>query len=149
MLIYSAAPSASNAARSKALCAGDPATDLSAAWLLLPDGAAEPFREAYGREDQAAISRARGWTLERVSLAGAVTDGLAGVVDAGRVRWPATMVSVVRIAAWRVALSIEHLMWPFGVRLFWVGAASSGRRGWEVWPLNCAAMESIWARPTR
>jgi aminoglycoside phosphotransferase (APT) family kinase protein len=31
------------------LCAGDPATDLSAAWILLPAGAADRFFNAYGR----------------------------------------------------------------------------------------------------
>ncbi|MFX0576812.1 phosphotransferase [Nocardia nepalensis] len=47
------------------LCAGDPATDLAAAWLLLPDGAAEPFFDAYSTADRATIRRARGWALLR------------------------------------------------------------------------------------
>ncbi|WP_326567423.1 phosphotransferase [Amycolatopsis rhabdoformis] len=42
------------------LCAGDPATDLAAAWLLLP--AAAPFFAAYST-DAATIRRARGWAL--------------------------------------------------------------------------------------
>jgi aminoglycoside phosphotransferase (APT) family kinase protein len=29
------------------LCAGDPAYDLAAAWILLPDGAADLFHESY------------------------------------------------------------------------------------------------------
>jgi aminoglycoside phosphotransferase (APT) family kinase protein len=47
------------------LCAGDPATDLSAAWVLLPAGAADRFFAAYGQADDATISRARGWAVMR------------------------------------------------------------------------------------
>ncbi|MFE7892794.1 aminoglycoside phosphotransferase family protein [Streptomyces sp. NPDC057412] len=43
-----------------ALCAGDPAWDLAAAWVLLPAGAASRFFDTYARADQAAIRRARG-----------------------------------------------------------------------------------------
>ncbi|MER7622151.1 aminoglycoside phosphotransferase family protein [Streptomyces sp. NPDC126503] len=42
------------------LFAGDPAWDLAAAWVLLPEGAASRFFEAYGRADEATIRRARG-----------------------------------------------------------------------------------------
>lgn len=42
------------------LGAGDPATDLSAAWTLLPDGAADRFFRTYGNADEATIARARG-----------------------------------------------------------------------------------------
>jgi aminoglycoside phosphotransferase (APT) family kinase protein len=45
------------------LCAGDPATDLAAAWLLLPGGGVPRFLEAYARADEATVRRARGWTL--------------------------------------------------------------------------------------
>lgn len=47
------------------LCAGDPAWDLSAAWLLLPTGAAGPFFAAYPAVDEATITRARGWAILR------------------------------------------------------------------------------------
>lgn len=47
------------------LCAGDPATDLSAAWLLLPAGGAARFFGAYARADEATIRRARGWAVLR------------------------------------------------------------------------------------
>ncbi|MFJ9627341.1 aminoglycoside phosphotransferase family protein [Streptomyces sp. NPDC101175] len=43
-----------------ALCAGDPAWDLAAAWVLLPEGTAARFFEAYGRADEATVRRARG-----------------------------------------------------------------------------------------
>ncbi|MFI5770439.1 phosphotransferase [Streptomyces sp. NPDC051658] len=53
------------------LCVGDPATDLAAAWLLLPAGAASRFFGAYARADEAMIRRARGWAVLRgVSLIG-------------------------------------------------------------------------------
>ncbi|MBM9506419.1 aminoglycoside phosphotransferase family protein [Actinacidiphila acididurans] len=47
------------------MCAGDPATDLSAAWILLPTGAATPFFDAYGHADEATLARARGWAVLR------------------------------------------------------------------------------------
>ncbi|MFF1695761.1 aminoglycoside phosphotransferase family protein [Streptomyces sp. NPDC058257] len=58
------------------LCAGDPATDLSAAWLLLPAGAAARFFDTYARADEATIRRARGWALYRA--VGLVHIGQAG-----------------------------------------------------------------------
>ncbi|QKW07320.1 aminoglycoside phosphotransferase family protein [Streptomyces sp. NA04227] len=43
------------------LCAGDPAWDLAAAWLLLPDGAVNRFHAAYEpAPDAATLRRARG-----------------------------------------------------------------------------------------
>ncbi|GAA1529774.1 aminoglycoside phosphotransferase family protein [Dactylosporangium maewongense] len=47
------------------LCAGDPAYDLAAAWLLLPDGAADRCLDAY-RPDAATLRRARGCAVLRV-----------------------------------------------------------------------------------
>lgn len=58
------------------LCAGDPATDLSAAWLLLPDGAADRFFAAYADADDATVRRARGWALLRAL-------GLVGIGQRG------------------------------------------------------------------
>jgi aminoglycoside phosphotransferase (APT) family kinase protein len=46
------------------LCAGDPATDLSAAWILLPAGSVSWFFGAYADAD-ATIARARGWAVLR------------------------------------------------------------------------------------
>ncbi|MFB6979017.1 aminoglycoside phosphotransferase family protein [Streptomyces scopuliridis] len=48
------------------LFAGDPAFDLAAAWILLPDGAAARFHDAYGPSpDAATLRRARGWAVLR------------------------------------------------------------------------------------
>ncbi|NUP51860.1 MAG: phosphotransferase [Catenulispora sp.] len=44
----------------EAVCAGDPAWDLAAAWVLLPSGAASRFFDGYGRVDEATFTRARG-----------------------------------------------------------------------------------------
>ena len=43
-----------------ALFAGDPAWDLGAAWLLLPDGCAARFFDRYAPVDEATVRRARG-----------------------------------------------------------------------------------------
>ncbi|MFF5531835.1 aminoglycoside phosphotransferase family protein [Streptomyces cinerochromogenes] len=46
------------------LFAGDPACDLAAAWLLLPDGAVDRFHGAYQpAPDPATLRRARGWAV--------------------------------------------------------------------------------------
>lgn len=60
------------------LCVGDPACDLSAAWLLLPDGGVDAFHDAYEREvDDAMLRRARGWAMAK-ALVGMLV-GEAGV----------------------------------------------------------------------
>jgi aminoglycoside phosphotransferase (APT) family kinase protein len=43
-----------------ALFAGDPAWDLGAAWLLLPEGGASRFFDRYAQADEATVRRARG-----------------------------------------------------------------------------------------
>ncbi len=45
------------------LTSGDPATDLSVAWMLLPAAEREIFRQAYGKADDHTWARARGWAL--------------------------------------------------------------------------------------
>jgi aminoglycoside phosphotransferase (APT) family kinase protein len=58
------------------LCAGDPATDLASAWMLLPAGEVERCLSAYGPVDEAMIHRARGWALLRGL--GLIEAGIAG-----------------------------------------------------------------------
>jgi aminoglycoside phosphotransferase (APT) family kinase protein len=82
------------------LCAGDPATDLSAAWLLLPDGAAEPFLDAYGGVDDATTARARGWAVLRA--VGLLQIGRAGRLGrpGGKPTWePAGRAALRRVLA--------------------------------------------------
>ncbi len=45
------------------LTAGDPATDLAVAWMLLPVEHHDTMRRAYGGADDATWVRARGWAL--------------------------------------------------------------------------------------
>ncbi|MFJ9552544.1 aminoglycoside phosphotransferase family protein [Nocardiopsis sp. NPDC101807] len=60
------------------LCAGDPACDLAAAWILLPDGGLERFLRAYRpAPDPATLRRARGWAV--LCALGGVLVGEAGV----------------------------------------------------------------------
>ncbi|MFD9479572.1 MULTISPECIES: aminoglycoside phosphotransferase family protein [Streptomyces] len=60
------------------LCAGDPACDLAAPWILLPDGAVDRFHAAYRpAADEATLRRARGWAVQRAL--GGILIGEAGV----------------------------------------------------------------------
>jgi aminoglycoside phosphotransferase (APT) family kinase protein len=45
------------------ICAGDPATDLAAAWMLLPTPSLAVFLHTYGPVDDALVARARGWAV--------------------------------------------------------------------------------------
>nr|WP_257019691.1 aminoglycoside phosphotransferase family protein [Streptomyces sp. TLI_235] len=45
------------------ITSGDPATDLSVAWMLFTADQRAAFRRAYGRADDATWERARGWAL--------------------------------------------------------------------------------------
>ncbi|MFK4067646.1 phosphotransferase [Streptomyces sp. NPDC029674] len=69
------------------LCAGDPALDLAAAWLLLPAGAAPRFFASYARADEATVRRARGRAVLQafalISVGRAGERGLPG----GKVTW--------------------------------------------------------------
>ncbi|MDT0378653.1 aminoglycoside phosphotransferase family protein [Streptomyces sp. DSM 42041] len=60
------------------LCAGDPACDLAAPWVLLPDGAVDRFYGAYRpTPDAATLRRARGWAVLRALVC--ILIGDAGV----------------------------------------------------------------------
>lgn len=70
------------------LCAGDPACDLAASWVLLPDGAADRFHCAYQpAADAATLRRARGWAV--LKALGGIHIGEAGVRGrpGGRPSW--------------------------------------------------------------
>ncbi|MDN3353964.1 aminoglycoside phosphotransferase family protein [Actinomadura sp. DC4] len=82
------------------MCAGDPATDLSAAWVLLPEGAAGRFLTAYGDVDEATIRRAKGWAVLRGM--GLIDIGRAGELGqpGGKVTWgPAGRAAIDRVLA--------------------------------------------------
>ncbi|WP_030546772.1 aminoglycoside phosphotransferase family protein [Streptomyces albus] len=60
------------------LCAGDPACDLAAPWLLLPDGATDRFHAAYQpAADAATLRRARGWAVLQALMG--ILVGQAGI----------------------------------------------------------------------
>ncbi|RSN37407.1 aminoglycoside phosphotransferase [Amycolatopsis sp. WAC 04169] len=82
------------------LCAGDPATDLSAAWLLLPEGTASRFFDAYAVADEATIARARGWAVLRaLHLIGIGRNGRLGR-PGGKPTWePAARAALERASA--------------------------------------------------
>ncbi|CAL9352561.1 phosphotransferase [Nocardiopsis dassonvillei] len=83
------------------LFAGDPACDLAAAWILLPDGAADLFHTAYRPgPDAATLRRARGWAVLR-ALSG-IHIGDAGVHGrpGGKATWgPPAHASLRRLTA--------------------------------------------------
>jgi aminoglycoside phosphotransferase (APT) family kinase protein len=70
------------------LCAGDPACDLAAAWILLPDDSRTRFHAAYRpAPDAATLRRARGWAALK-ALAG-ILIGQAGLrgLPGGKASW--------------------------------------------------------------
>jgi aminoglycoside phosphotransferase (APT) family kinase protein len=82
------------------MCAGDPATDLSAAWILLPAGTASRFFGSYGHADGATIARARGWAVVRaLHLIGIGRNGRLGL-PGGKPMWePAGRAALERAVA--------------------------------------------------
>ncbi|MBK1787441.1 aminoglycoside phosphotransferase family protein [Prauserella cavernicola] len=82
------------------MCAGDPATDLSAAWILLPAGAADRFFDAYAHADPAALARARGWAVLRaLNLISIGRNGRLGL-PGGKPTWePAGRAALDRAVA--------------------------------------------------
>lgn len=82
------------------MCSGDPATDLSAAWILLPAGAASRFFDAYEQADEPTITRARGWAVLRaLNLIGIGANGRLGL-PGGKPTWePAGYATLERVLA--------------------------------------------------
>ena len=76
---------------------GDPATDLSAAWLLLPDGTVDRFFESYP-VDEATHRRSRAWAAARaLSLIAIGTAGVKGL-PGGKPTWlPAGHAAIKRL----------------------------------------------------
>ena len=82
------------------MCSGDPATDLSAAWILLPADAASRFFDAYARADEATITRSRGWAVLRaLNLIGIGQNARLGL-PGGNPTWePAGYATLDRVLA--------------------------------------------------
>ncbi|OLF10070.1 aminoglycoside phosphotransferase [Actinophytocola xinjiangensis] len=67
------------------LSVGDPATDLAAAWVLLPE--AGPFLDRYTFADDATVARSRGWAVLRALILIAIgRDGRLGL-PGGKPTW--------------------------------------------------------------
>jgi len=83
------------------LCAGDPACDLAASWILLPDDAAERFHDTYRPPlNDATLRRARGWAVWRAL--GGILIGAAGRRGrrGGKASWgPPAQVALQRLTA--------------------------------------------------
>lgn len=70
------------------LFAGDPACDLAAAWVLLPDGAADHFHQAYRpHPDAATLRHARGWAVLRALSAHHIADAGVHGRPGGKPTW--------------------------------------------------------------
>lgn len=81
------------------LCAGDPAYDLAAAWLLLPDGAADAFHAAY-RPDPATLRRARGCAMARALSGILIGDAGERGLPGGKPSWaPPARAALRRLVA--------------------------------------------------
>ena len=83
------------------LCAGDPACDLGAAWLLLPDGGAiHRFYEHYvPGADEATMQRARGWALGKALVCLVIGDDGAHGRPGGKSTWaPPALAAIQRLA---------------------------------------------------
>ncbi|MEU3459174.1 phosphotransferase [Streptomyces sp. NPDC006733] len=83
------------------LCAGDPACDLAAAWVLLPDGAADRFHAAYRpAPDAATLRRARGWALLQALTGILVGDAGVHGRPGGKPTWgPPARIALQRLIA--------------------------------------------------
>lgn len=80
------------------LGAGDPAADLSAAWILLPGTAVERFLGVYQRLDDGDVARARGWAVLRALTL--ISIGQAGRLGrpGGKPTWePAGFAALERV----------------------------------------------------
>ncbi|MGV4886822.1 phosphotransferase [Streptomyces viridosporus] len=83
------------------LCAGDPACDLAAAWILLPDGAVDRFHDAYQpAPDAATLRRARGWAVLRALAGILIADaGVHGRPGGKPTRGPPARTALRRLTA--------------------------------------------------
>jgi aminoglycoside phosphotransferase (APT) family kinase protein len=83
------------------MCAGDPASDLAAAWILLADGAADRFHHAYQpTADAATLRRARGWAIGRAIVGILIGDAGVHGPPGGKPTWePPARAALRRLTA--------------------------------------------------
>ncbi|WP_173088884.1 aminoglycoside phosphotransferase family protein [Devosia sp. 1635] len=93
------------------MCAGDPACDLGAAWLLLPDGAINRFWDSYRPAiDAATLRRARGWALGKALVCLIIGDDLVHGRPGGKATWGPPAQAAIRrlVSSWRWAKSHDQ-----------------------------------------
>lgn len=81
------------------MCAGDPACDLGAAWLLLPDGMTDRLYQGYlPRADEATMRRARGWGLSKALVCLIIGDDGVHGRPGGKPTWaPPALATLERL----------------------------------------------------
>lgn len=86
------------------MCAGDPACDLGAAWLLLPDNAVDHFHECYSSSlDAAMLRRARGWAVSKALVCLIIGDNGVHGRPGGKATWgPPGQAALQRLTARRL-----------------------------------------------
>jgi hypothetical protein len=85
------------------MCAGDPAYDLAACWMLLPDGVIDRFHQSYPpAADEATLRRARGWALAKALACLLIGDAGAHGRPGGKATWgPPAHAALQRLTATR------------------------------------------------
>jgi aminoglycoside phosphotransferase (APT) family kinase protein len=85
------------------MCAGDPACDLAACWILLPDGVIDRFHQSYSPAVGAAtLRRARGWALSKALVCLLIGDAGVHGRPGGKATWgPPADASLQRLIATR------------------------------------------------
>jgi aminoglycoside phosphotransferase (APT) family kinase protein len=85
------------------MCAGDPACDLAACWLLLPDGFTGRFHQGYSpAADAATRRRARGWALWKALACLLIGDAGIHGRPGGKATWgPPASAALQRLTATR------------------------------------------------
>jgi aminoglycoside phosphotransferase (APT) family kinase protein len=83
--------------------AGDPALDLAACWMLLPDGAVDRFYRRYSpAADAATLRRARGWAVIKALVCMLIGDAGVHGRPGGKATWgPPAEAAMKRLTATR------------------------------------------------
>jgi aminoglycoside phosphotransferase (APT) family kinase protein len=85
------------------MCAGDPACDLAACWLVLPDGVIGRFHQGYSpAADAATLRRARGWAAGKALACLLIGDAGVHGRPGGKATWgPPAAAALQRLTAAR------------------------------------------------
>jgi aminoglycoside phosphotransferase (APT) family kinase protein len=85
------------------ICAGDPACDLAASWMLLPDGVIDRFHRSYSSAaDTATVRRARGWGVIKALVGILIGDAGVHGRPGGKATWgPPAYAALRRLTATR------------------------------------------------